>query len=135
MLRVYGLSWGSAGAHLIALIVCVHCFGSCALDQCRGHLQAGAAVGDGTRDVDALLEWPGGRLAVEVDGPHHFTTLPDTGEAWPTGATQLRDAELRRWGLDVLSVPVADRSRQHFRSASFQAELMALLRSHGVPIP
>ena len=97
-------------------------------------MQAGAAVDDGTRVVDALLEWPGGRLAVEVDGPSHFTTLPDTGEAWPTGATRLRDAQLRRWGLDVLSVPVADRSRQHYRSASFQAELAALLRDRGVPI-
>ena len=110
------------------------CSGSCALDQCFGHLQAGAAVGDGTRVVDALLEWQGGRLAVEVDGPHHFTTLPDTGEAWPTGATRLRDAELRRWGLDVLSVPVGDRSPQHFRSAAFQAELAALLCRRGVPM-
>ena len=97
-------------------------------------MQAGAAVDDGTRVVDALLEWPGGRLAVEVDGPHHFTTLPDTGEAWATGATRLRDAELHRWGLDVLSVPVGDRSPQQYRSTSFQAELAALLRSRGVPI-
>ena len=97
-------------------------------------MQAGAAVGDGTRVVDALLEWPGGRLAVEVDGPHHFTTLPDTGEAWPTGATRLRDAELRRWGFNVLSVPVGARSLLHYRSASFQSELAALLRSRGVPI-
>ena len=97
-------------------------------------MQDGAAVGDGTCIVDALVEWPQGRLAVEVDGPSHFTTLPDTGEAWPTGATRLRDAQLRRWGLDVLSVPVADRSPEHFRWAAFQAELAALLRCRGVPI-
>ena len=98
-------------------------------------MQDGAAVGDGTCIVDALVEWPQGRLAVEVDGPSHFTTLPDTGEAWPTGATQLRDAQLRRWGLDVLSVPVKSVSLAHIPSASFRAELAALLRSRGVPVP
>ena len=97
-------------------------------------VQAQQAVGDGTRVVDVLLTWPGGRLAVEVDGPHHFLTDPDTGARRRNGATVLRDAQLRRWGLDVLSVPVEDRSLAELRSAAFRAELAAMLRDRGVPL-
>ena len=96
-------------------------------------MQAQEAVGDGTRVVDVLLTWPGGRLAVEVDGPHHFLTDPDTGERRRDGATVLRDAQLRRWGLDVLSIPVAGCSFAELSSCSFQEELRTLLRQRGVP--
>ena len=95
-------------------------------------VQRAVAVGDGTRVVDVLLTWPGGRLAVEVDGPYHFLTDPDTGERCRNGATVLRDAQLRRWGLDVLSVPVEDRPIAALRSDAFRAELAALLRDRGV---
>ena len=97
-------------------------------------MQAQQAVGNGTRIVDVLLTWPGGRLAIEVDGPYHFLTDPDTGERRRDGATVLRDAQLRRWGLDVLSVPVAGRTVAELRSDAFCAELAALLRERGVPL-
>ena len=97
-------------------------------------MQTRQPVGDGSRIVDALVTWPGGRLAVEVDGPHHFLSDPSTGELRRNGATVLRDAQLRRWGLDVLSVPVVDRTIAELRSDAFRAELATLLRERGVPL-
>ena len=116
--------WYTNGAHACQ---------TCAITD-EGPVQAQQAVGDGTRVVDVLLTWPGGRLAVEVDGPHHFLTDPDTGARRRNGATVLRDAQLRRWGIDVLSVPVEGRSLRELRSPAFRAELAAMLRDHGVPL-
>ena len=91
-------------------------------------------MGDGSRMVDALVTWPGGRLAVEVDGPTHFIPSPDgTGTALST-ATRLRDHQLAAWGLPLLSIPVADKPSRHFKSAAFKAELAEQLRAAGVPL-
>ena len=96
-------------------------------------VQTQQSVGDGSRCVDVLLTWPGGRLAVEVDGPSHFVTDMATGEQWRSGATVLRDTLLRRWGLDVLSVPVSG-GPAALRTAERRAELAAMLRERGVPL-
>ena len=78
---------------------------------------------------------------MEIDGPAHFVTVPGrpAADLWPTGATRLRDARLRRWGFEVLSIPVKDgrhvHSRSRLRSGAFQAELARLLRGRGVPLP
>ena len=84
--------------------------------------------------VDALVTWPGGRLAVEVDGPTHFIPSPDgTGTVLST-ATRLRDHQLAAWEVPMLSVPVADKPVRHFKSAAFMAQLAEQLRAAGVPI-
>ena len=84
----------------------------------------------GTRVVDALLTWLGGRRAVKTDGPSHF--LPSGA---PSTATRLRDHVLGQWGIPVLSVPVAGRLMAYQRSAAFRRELAAQLRARGVPLP
>ena len=97
-------------------------------------MQTRQPVGDGSRIVDALVTWPGGRLAVEVDGPHHFLSDPSTGELRRNGATVLRDAQLRRWGLDMMSVQVGATSEEALRSTEFCDALAGGLRQAGVPV-
>lgn len=67
------------------------------------------------RQVDVLVTTPGGqRVAVEADGPSHFimdlspgSVGPHTAEnSAPNGATRLRDWELARRGIAVVSVPI-----------------------------
>jgi hypothetical protein len=91
-------------------------------------------VGDGSRSVDALVTWPGGQLAIEVDGPTHFLSSHGSSCGPPTASTRLRDYILRQWGLQVLSVPVVDLQLHHLRSGSFQQQLESRLRRAGVPV-
>ena len=89
----------------------------------------------GTRAVDALLQWSNGAAALEVDGPYHFLTNTATGDSSQlSGATVLRNSALRRAGLQVICVPVTDRSVPELRSEPFQRELAQLLRAAGVPL-
>jgi hypothetical protein len=60
------------------------------------NLQASQPVGDGSRVVDMLLEWPGGRVAVEVDGPSHFL------EDYAHGRSRRRRSEARSRGSCAL---------------------------------
>ena len=97
-------------------------------------LQASAAVNDGSRVTDALVTWPGGQLAVEVDGPTHFIPDPTGGSGTvKSTATRLRDHQLAAWGVPVLSVEVTDVPVQHFSTAAFEVELTERLRGAGVP--
>jgi hypothetical protein len=59
---------------------------------------------DGLFNVDVGVELPGGvKLAIEVDGPHHFmSNEPEMA----TGATTLRNLLLEARGWRVVSVPV-----------------------------
>jgi hypothetical protein len=97
-------------------------------------VQASAPVGDASRAVDALVTWPSGRLAVEVDGPTHFIPSPDGVGTVRSTATRLRDHQLAAWGLPMLSIEVAGKPPRHFSSAAFRAELAARLRAAGVPV-
>ena len=91
-------------------------------------------MGDGSRMVDALLTWPGGQLAVEVDGPTHFIPSPDGSGKVKSTATRLRDHQLEAWDVRMLSIPVADKSVPYLKSAAFQTELAEQLRAAGVPL-
>ena len=97
-------------------------------------MQTSAPVGDGSRMVDALLTWPGGRLAVEVDGPTHFIPSPNGSGKVKSTATRLRDHQLAAWDVPMLSIPVTGIPLRHFKTAAFQAELAAQLRAAGVPL-
>ena len=98
-------------------------------------MQADADACGGTRAVDALLRWPRGAAALEVDGPTHFLTNTATGDrSQLDGATVLRNSALRRAGLQLICVPVTDRSVPELRSEPFQRELAHLLRAGGVPL-
>jgi RAP domain len=92
-------------------------------------------VGNGSRVVDILLTWPGGRVAVEVDGPSHFLrdvrgalTVPDT-------PTRLRDHIREQWGYTVVSVRLDDWPYGSLGSYAFREALAARLRAAGVPLP
>ena len=98
------------------------------------NVQASAPVGDGSRIVDALVTWPGGQLAVEVDGPTHFIPSPDGVGTVTSTATRLRDHQLAAWGVPVLSVAVAGKPVSYFRSPDFEAQLAEQLRDVGVPV-
>ena len=98
------------------------------------NVQASAPVGDGSRIVDALVAWPGGQLAVEVDGPTHFIPSPDGVGTVTSTATRLRDHQLAAWGVPVLSVAVAGKPVSYFRSPDFEAQLAEQLRNVGVPL-
>ena len=91
-------------------------------------------MGDGSRMVDALLTWPGGRLAVEVDGPTHFIPSPNGSGKVKSTATRLRDHQLAAWDVRMLSIPVADKSVPYLKSAAFQTALAEQLRAAGVPL-
>ena len=98
-------------------------------------MQTQAAVGDGTCVVDALLTWRDAagqsqRLVIELDGPAHFTVCAESGERRPNGATLLRDGQLRRWGLPLLSIPVAVRGAAVHEVA---AALRPWLQQRGFP--
>jgi hypothetical protein len=57
---------------------------------------------DGSRSIDIVIHYKGQLLAVEVDGPTHFT--------WPgqrvTGTALARNRALERRGHQVVCVPV-----------------------------
>jgi hypothetical protein len=67
-------------------------------------MQAAAPVGDGARVVDALLTWPGGRVAVEVDGPLHCLRDARGALTIPNTPTRLRNHILEQWGYIVVSL-------------------------------
>jgi len=85
------------------------------------------------RYVDIMVTVPGApgkparRIAVEVDGPHHFTAAlqPDgpasfgRNNTWPDGPTQLRNWSLRRLGLEVVDIRYYEAS---WKNARFAAE-------------
>lgn len=91
-----------------------------------------AAVGDGSRRADILLQGRGVRVVVEVDGPSHFVSAADGRAVREDGATVLRNWQLQRWGYTALSVPVADKSLAQLRSAEHAAWLVRQLRDRGV---
>eukprot|EP00892_Ulva_mutabilis_P008735 jgi/Ulvmu1/6233/UM028_0091.1 len=77
--------------------------------------------------VPATAHKPQRRIAVEVDGPHHFTAAlqPDGPAAfarnntWPDGPTQLRNWSLQRLDLEVVDIRYYETSH---KSARFAAE-------------
>jgi hypothetical protein len=103
-------------------------------------LKAPAVVGDGSRSVDALVTWPGGQLAIEVDGPTHFRSSHSSHSSHssscgpPAASTRLRDYILQQWGLQVLSIPVVGQQMHDMRSGAFKQHLGALLRREAVPL-
>jgi hypothetical protein len=97
-------------------------------------LKAPAVVGDCSRSVDALVTWPGGQLAIEVDGPTHFRASHSSSCGPPAASTRLRDYILQQWGLQVLSFPVVGQQMHDMRLGAFQQHLGAQLRRAGVPL-
>ncbi|KAG1672115.1 hypothetical protein FOA52_001702 [Chlamydomonas sp. UWO 241] len=62
------------------------------------------ATDDGLFSIDIAVQLPdGSRLAVEVDGPHHFLS---NQPGWLDGVTLLRNRLLKTRGWRVVSVPV-----------------------------
>ncbi|CDR97115.1 hypothetical protein, conserved [Babesia bigemina] len=58
--------------------------------------------------IDIAIEGDGERIALEVDGPLHFTCVCDAAEAsspMRTGPTQMKQSFLKHNGWSVLSVP------------------------------
>ena len=109
----------------------------CKLHSARARLclQANADACSGTRAVDALLRWPGGAAALEVDGPTHLLTNTATGDrVLLSGGTVLRNSALRRAGLQVICVPVTDHSVPELHSEPFKRVLAQLLQAAGVPL-
>ena len=89
-------------------------------------------MGDGSRVVDMLLKWPGGRVAVEVDGPSHFLEDADGERTTLTTGTLLRNRTLEQWGLTVVSLHFEGPNDIH--TASFAARMASQLREAGVPL-
>ena len=85
-----------------------------ALQKCVGHAlqrlgvafdeelstDEGYSIDFAIHPVGVNREWLPARLALEVDGPHHFTQLQT-----PTGVTLLKQRQLRSTGWLVVSVP------------------------------
>ena len=70
-------------------------------------------------------------MVIEIDGPDHFTVCAESGERRPNGAMRLRDSQLRRWGLPLLSIPVAARGAS--KVCEVAAALRPLLEERGFP--
>ena len=58
--------------------------------------------------IDVLVEFDGKRVAVEVDGPSHFVGRSQQ----PTGATLLKQRQLRHFGWQLVSVPYWEWGKQ-----------------------
>jgi RAP domain len=97
-------------------------------------LQAAAPMGDGSRVLDVLLTWPGGRVAVEVDGPSHFLRDARGALTIPNTPTRLRDHILEQWGYTVVSVRLADWPYGSLCTDEFRDALAARLRAASVPL-
>ena len=89
-------------------------------------------MADGSRVVDVLLEWPGGRVAVEVDGPTHFLEGADGARTRLSTSTLLRNHRLQMWGIEVASIPVAGCG--DLRSPAFRALVAERLGAAGIPL-
>jgi RAP domain len=87
---------------------------------------------DGSRVVDVLLEWPGGKVVVEVDGPTHFLEDADGARTRLSTSTLLRNRTLQVWDYRVASIPVAGWG--DLRSPAFRALVVERLRAAGVPL-
>lgn len=97
----------------------------------------GAMVCGGTRATDALLEWPGGAAALEVDGPRHYLQDSDTRLLTErTGQTVLRDFALRQAGLKLARVKLAPvKLGGHCQRGQVkQSVLEDVLQQAGVPL-
>jgi hypothetical protein len=83
---------------------------------------------DGSRSIDIVARYKGQLLAVEVDGPYHFT--------WPgqhlTGITLARNRALEQRGYRLMSVPVTSGWEHQRGQQQRQQYLQALL--DGQPI-
>ena len=98
------------------------------------NLQVAQPVGDGSRVVDVLLEWPGGRVAVEVDGPSHFLEDADGARTRLDTRTLLRNHTLRMWGITVVSVRLEDYAHGALTTPAFEGALARQLCAAGVPL-
>jgi len=83
-----------------------------------------APIGDGSQAVDLLLALPDGRrVALEVDGPTHFTaTLPRRR----LGRNVLRDRQLAAAGLEPVSLPLTEWPRSPREQDAFLWRLLRL---------
>jgi len=97
-------------------------------------VQAAQPVGDGSRVVDVLLTWPGGSVAVEVNGPSRFGEDASGVRTRLSTSTLMRDATLRKWGLEVVSVRLKDYERGTLATPAFRNALARQLRAAGVPV-
>jgi RAP domain len=107
-------------------------------DLCRraaAHVQAATPVGDGSRVVDFLLTWPGGKVAFEVDGPSHFLRNADGALTILNTRTRMRNHTLEQWGYTVVSMRLENWPYGTLESDEFKQSLAARLRAAGVPLP
>jgi RAP domain len=98
-------------------------------------VQAAAPVGDSSRIVDVLLTWPGGRVAVEVDGPFHFLRDASSARTILDTPTRICKYILEQWGYTVVAVRLEDWPYGAWESDAFRQSLAARLRAAGVPLP
>ena len=66
--------------------------------------------------IDALVEFDGKRVALEVDGPSHFVGRSQQ----PTGATLLKQRQLRHLDWQLASVPYWEWDQQRQRDGRKQ---------------
>ena len=59
------------------------------------------AVCGGLLKIDLAVFYKNRTIAIEVDGPHHYTS---TKPYYPTGSTNVRNYMLRALGWDVITV-------------------------------
>ena len=87
---------------------------------------AGGGAGEGY-SLDLVIDWHGERLAIEVDGPSHFSGRE------PTGATLLKRRQLKHLGWRLVSVPYwerderthQDQSMAHRQRAAYVSTLLS----------
>jgi RAP domain len=99
------------------------------------HAQAAAPAGDGSRVVDLLLVWPGGKVAVEADGPSHFLRDASGARTILDTPTRMRNHILEQWGYTVVAVRLDDWPYGAWESDEFRQSLAARLCAAGVPLP
>jgi hypothetical protein len=100
-------------------------------------VQAAVPVGDGSRIVDLLLSWPGGKVVVEVDGPSHSGRGASGALTILNTSTRMRNHILEQWGHTVVSVQLGTDSYIELESdkySAFRRSLVYRLRAAGVPL-
>ena len=90
-----------------------------------------AAVGDGSRMVDLLVQSADGsvQVAVEVDGPTHFLRSKAGKPLAENCSTLLRNWTLQTlWGIPVVSLCVVNKSPKQLMAPEFEAWLLGKLQ-------
>lgn len=120
----HALSAMTRGRHVL------HAVFSTAAQRRRG---VQALIGDGTVCLEALVSQGGREVAVECVSPLHSVARADGSHA-SDGQSKLREALIRRCGVDVVHVNIVGKRWEDLESEHFLGRIKGQLREAGLTV-